>query len=177
MTGRFAAWRLCGSCRWRFPRTGAVTAKVIAIRDDGTVNCSGNAENNSALLAVEANLSKLPGVSAVHRDQSRGNKAPMQFVFSFKYKQRRWPVKIKNRQEFLVMLTIAAVGLFVGVNFVFTPLQDWWSERQTQIRELRDKVTRRQTADQAARPASAAAGRKCATTRCRPTRRRRSRSF
>jgi Tfp pilus assembly protein PilO len=49
-------------------------------------------------------------------------------------------VKIKNRQNFLVMLTIAVVGLFVAVNFIFTPLQGWWSERQAQVRDLRDKV-------------------------------------
>jgi len=50
-------------------------------------------------------------------------------------------MKIKNRQDFLVVLTIAAAGLFVGVNFIFTPLQGWWSARSTQIRELRAKVT------------------------------------
>ncbi len=49
-------------------------------------------------------------------------------------------MKINNRQDFLVVLTIAAVGLFVGVNFVFTPLQNWWSARQTQVRDLREKV-------------------------------------
>ena len=50
-------------------------------------------------------------------------------------------MKIKNRQDFLVMLTIAVVGLFVAVNFIFTPLQGWWSERQAQVRELRAKVS------------------------------------
>ncbi len=49
-------------------------------------------------------------------------------------------MKIKNRQDFLVALTIAAVGLFVAVNFVFTPLQGWWSARQTTVRDLREKV-------------------------------------
>ena len=68
-----------------FPQDGVVTAKVIAIRDDGTVNCSGNAEDNAALLAMEASLSKLPGVSEVHQDQIRGSKPPLQFVFSFKF--------------------------------------------------------------------------------------------
>jgi hypothetical protein len=50
-------------------------------------------------------------------------------------------MKIKNRQDFLVVLTIAAVGLFVGVNFILTPLGDWWSARSAQIRDLRTKVT------------------------------------
>jgi len=49
-------------------------------------------------------------------------------------------MQIKNRQDFLVMLTIAVVGLFVAVNFIFTPLQGWWSARAAQIRDLREKV-------------------------------------
>lgn len=50
-------------------------------------------------------------------------------------------MKVKNRQDFLVLLTIVAAGLFVGVNFVFTPLQTWWSGRQAEVRQLRDQVT------------------------------------
>ena len=68
-----------------FPENGVVTAKVITTRDDGTVNCSGNAQDNASLLAVQASLSALPGVSGVHLEQSRGNKPPIQFVFSFKF--------------------------------------------------------------------------------------------
>ena len=49
-------------------------------------------------------------------------------------------MKIKNRQDFLVVLTLAAAGLFVGVNFVFTPLAGWWSARSVQIKDLRTKV-------------------------------------
>ncbi len=49
-------------------------------------------------------------------------------------------MKVKNRQDFLVVLTLAAAALFVGVNFVFTPLQNWWSARQAQVRDLREKV-------------------------------------
>jgi len=50
-------------------------------------------------------------------------------------------MKIKNRQDFLVVLTLAAVGLFVAVNFILTPLGDWWSARSKQLKDLRDKVT------------------------------------
>ena len=50
-------------------------------------------------------------------------------------------MKIENRQQFLVVLTIAAAALFVGVNFIITPLGGWWSSRQKQIKELRVKVT------------------------------------
>ncbi len=49
-------------------------------------------------------------------------------------------MKIENRQQFLMLLTIAAAGLLVAVNFILTPLAGWWSDRQTQIRELRLKV-------------------------------------
>jgi len=50
-------------------------------------------------------------------------------------------VKIKNRQEFLVVLTIAAFALLVTVNFILEPLGSWWSARQAQVKELRTKVT------------------------------------
>ena len=49
-------------------------------------------------------------------------------------------MKIKNRQEFLLVLTIAAFALLVGVNFIYEPLQGWWSSRATQIRQLRAQV-------------------------------------
>ncbi len=50
-------------------------------------------------------------------------------------------MKIENRQQFLVVLTIAAAALFVGVNFIITPLGNWWSARQAQIKVLRTQVT------------------------------------
>ena len=50
-------------------------------------------------------------------------------------------MKIENRQQFLVVLTIAAFALLVGVNFILEPLGGWWSSRQTQLKELRTKVT------------------------------------
>lgn len=49
-------------------------------------------------------------------------------------------MKIKNRQDFLVVLTIATVTLAVAVNWIFPPILDWWSARQKQISDLRDKV-------------------------------------
>ncbi len=69
-----------------FPENGVVTAKVIDIRDDGTVNCSGTMQDNTALLEMEAKLSQAPGVSDLKVEQIRG-KSPMQFVFSFKYNE------------------------------------------------------------------------------------------
>ncbi len=67
-----------------FPQDGVVTAKAIEIRDDGTVNCSGNAQDNSSLLATLAALRQADGVSDLKVEQIRG-KTPMQFVFGFKY--------------------------------------------------------------------------------------------
>jgi hypothetical protein len=67
-----------------FPQTGVVTAKAVEIRPDGTVNCSGNADDNSSLLAVLAVLRQADGVSGLTVEQIRG-KTPMQFVFGFKY--------------------------------------------------------------------------------------------
>jgi len=49
-------------------------------------------------------------------------------------------MKIENRQQFLVLLTVAAAGLFVMVNFIITPLAGWWSARQGQIHGLRQQV-------------------------------------
>ena len=39
-----------------------------------------------------------------------------------------------------MVLVIAAAGLWVAVTFIYTPLSNLWSARQTQIRELADKV-------------------------------------
>jgi hypothetical protein len=83
--GNFRNLEILRELSLAFPEDGVVTAKVITIRDDGSVNCSGNAQNNAALLAMETKLSAAPGVVDVHREQSRGNKPPIQFVFSFKF--------------------------------------------------------------------------------------------
>jgi Tfp pilus assembly protein PilO len=50
-------------------------------------------------------------------------------------------MKIENRQQFLVALTIATAALYVGVNFVCVPLSHSWSARSAQIRQLREKVS------------------------------------
>lgn len=51
------------------------------------------------------------------------------------------PVKIENRQQFLMALTIGAVALYVGVNFICVPLSRAWSARSAQIRQLRAQVS------------------------------------
>ena len=49
-------------------------------------------------------------------------------------------MKIKNRQDVLVVVTIAVVALAVAVNFILPPIIDWWSARQKQIADLRGKI-------------------------------------
>ena len=67
-----------------FPEDGVVTAKTIEIQDDNTVSCSGNAQDNAALLAMLAKLRAADGVSDLKVDMIHG-KAPMQFTFDFQY--------------------------------------------------------------------------------------------
>jgi Tfp pilus assembly protein PilO len=49
-------------------------------------------------------------------------------------------MKIENRQRFLVVLTLGAAALLIGVNFIYEPLSNLWSARSAQIKELRAKV-------------------------------------
>lgn len=49
-------------------------------------------------------------------------------------------MKIKNRQDFLVVLTVGVVALAILVNFIIPPLQGWWSSRSAQIKDLRTRV-------------------------------------
>jgi Tfp pilus assembly protein PilO len=49
-------------------------------------------------------------------------------------------MQIKNRQQFLIALTIAVAGLYIGVNFILTPLAHEWSARSQQISDLRKQV-------------------------------------
>jgi len=49
-------------------------------------------------------------------------------------------MKIENRQQFLIVLTIAAAALFVADRLVFEPLGHLWSARSAQIKQLRDQV-------------------------------------
>ncbi len=46
-----------------FPEDGAVTAKTIEVQNGNTVSCSGNAQNNAALLATLTKLRAADGVS------------------------------------------------------------------------------------------------------------------
>ena len=49
-------------------------------------------------------------------------------------------MKIENRQQFLIVLTIAVAALFVGDRLVFEPLAKWWKARAITVVELRQQV-------------------------------------
>ncbi len=49
-------------------------------------------------------------------------------------------MKIQNRQQFLIMLTGAALALLVGVNWIYEPLAGMWSARSQEIKALHMKV-------------------------------------
>ena len=50
-------------------------------------------------------------------------------------------MKIENRQQILVVLTIAVVALLIANSIIFTPLGNMWSKRSKEITELRKKIT------------------------------------
>ena len=49
-------------------------------------------------------------------------------------------MKIETRQQFLIVLTIAVVALFVGERLIYEPLANWWSMRSQKVVELRKQV-------------------------------------
>jgi len=51
-------------------------------------------------------------------------------------------VKIKNRQQLLMIAAAAVVGLFVADKWLITPLTQWWKDRSKAIADLSEQVTR-----------------------------------
>jgi len=49
-------------------------------------------------------------------------------------------MKIENRQQFLILLTIAAAALLIGNTVVYEPLVKFWSARSAQITNLKNQV-------------------------------------
>jgi len=49
-------------------------------------------------------------------------------------------MKIENRQQFLIVLTIAAFALLVGDHLIFEPAAKLWSARAAQIKQLQTQV-------------------------------------
>lgn len=49
-------------------------------------------------------------------------------------------MKIKNRQQLLVVLTLALLGLYVADLAVYGPAVKWWKARQADVNSLRQQV-------------------------------------
>lgn len=49
-------------------------------------------------------------------------------------------MKVQNRQQFLVILVVAAVALYVGDLLIIGPMGQWWSDRSKRIATLRKQV-------------------------------------
>lgn len=70
-----------------FPEDGAVTAKVLEIRDANNVTCSGVAHNYQALLRTVERLRAIPEIPEVSVGPTRGQAPALQFTVSFAWKE------------------------------------------------------------------------------------------
>jgi hypothetical protein len=67
-----------------FPVEGSIWTKTVEIRNQATVNCTGTARNNEALMKTLDQLRASSDVSNVSVDSVRGT-APLQFTFNFQW--------------------------------------------------------------------------------------------
>ncbi len=49
-------------------------------------------------------------------------------------------MKASNRQQLLIIVTLAVAALFVGDKLIYSPLSNWWDRRAQEIKKLRDDV-------------------------------------
>ena len=49
-------------------------------------------------------------------------------------------MKIRNRQDFLIVLTVTVAVLALVVNFILPPVFGWWTDRNKQISSLREQI-------------------------------------
>jgi len=50
-------------------------------------------------------------------------------------------MKIQNRQQFLMVLTLVVLALYLGNWIVYEPMVKWWQSRQAKVAELRKEVS------------------------------------
>src|ERR1700722_6973737 len=55
------------------------------------------------------------------------------------------PVQIKNRQQFLLILTLGLLGLYLGNLLVYQPMLKWWQSREARVVALRQQVSQGKT--------------------------------
>jgi len=121
------------------------------------------------LLRTLSQLRAADGVRDVKLDQIRG-KTPMQFTFDFRYGEGG-PVKIEDRQRFLIILTLAVIAVFAADRLVFGPLTKLWSVRSERVAELRQGSHGRHPAVAAGKEFARGVWSDMRATRCRTTRR------
>jgi hypothetical protein len=78
----FGAMNIMRSVTEAFPEDGAVSAKMIEIRNGSVVSCSGTARDNPSLLKTIDRLRSQRQVRDLRVDQIRG-KSPLQFTINF----------------------------------------------------------------------------------------------
>ena len=49
-------------------------------------------------------------------------------------------MEIKNRQQFLLIVTLSLLGLYLANFLVYEPLAKWWSSREADVKTLSDEV-------------------------------------
>ncbi len=67
-----------------FPEDGSVAAKVVEIRANGRITCSGTARDAAAWLRMRDQLSNAKGIADVQVEQVRG-KSPIEFTVNFRW--------------------------------------------------------------------------------------------
>ncbi len=78
----FGAMNIMRSVTEAFPEDGAVSAKMIEIRNGSIVSCSGTAKDNASLLKTIDRLRSSRQIRDLRVDQIRG-KSPLQFTINF----------------------------------------------------------------------------------------------
>ena len=87
-------------------------------------------------------------------------------------RNRRRTMNIKNREQFLMVLTAIAFAILLGNWIVFEPLSKLWKARSDAITQLREQVKNGRMMVRRRVP-SAIVGARCRSTRCRAPPRRR----
>jgi hypothetical protein len=82
----FRSLRVLQKLTESFPEDGAVTVKVLEIREPGVITCSGAARDRKSLLEVQEKLRASREISSLQTPQMAGD-SPMQFTFNLQWSQ------------------------------------------------------------------------------------------
>jgi Tfp pilus assembly protein PilN len=81
----FTALSILRQVTLAFPEDGSVTAKTIEIHDGNVVTCSGTTRDYASVLAMQARLRGMSGVTDLKSGPIRGKAPSMQFTLDFHY--------------------------------------------------------------------------------------------